>query len=224
MTLNRGCAGTIITLILQGPGYARYVAQQVLTESLVEDSMKTLSFGGMFMLDDQLTSTSRVKVMQKLGKLVARRRLTSFRDRLMRLQREPLFWNTSVALAGMLHDSGPLATAKRPFVFDSRSIYKLAFLNLRVLRNLRVHYQQNLRVWEDVCFVDEILHAGGHTFKCQRSCFRAVKSRRGGADVARSRITRSTSGITLADLVGDQTSAQPDSISRLLSWARGHER
>ena len=221
--IGRVTLASFIIIFIQGAGFARYIAQQVLTESVLRDSGETLRFGGMVMLDDQVISTYRITHTKKGSREFATRTLTCFRDILMRLQAEPLFWSKSIALSGIIHDCGPLVSAKRPFVLDNRSIYKLAFLNLKVLRDLRVHYQPTLKVWEDVCLVDEILSSGGHTYKCQRCCFRAIKSARGGASSVRRNASRTRSGLSLGDLVDDIQLRQPDSILRLLAWAQSRQ-
>ena len=150
-------------------------------------------------------------------KPVAKRKLCTFRRALLELQGVPHVMKGTIAVAGMLHDAGPLLFM-RPFVLDGRSLYKVIFLNLRCLQRLQVHYQPELKMYEDVAFIDEVLCVGGRTFKSQRLCFRALKLLSGGASNARGQ-----GSCSLGTLVNDPLKPQPQVILRLLNWAQSHQ-
>jgi len=131
-----------------------------------------------------------------------------------------------IAVAGFLRDDGTAVCKKRDWKANEMSLYKVVLLNLQELKKLDVEYQQNLKMYEDICLTHEVLRAGGHTLKCQCFCYRASHASKGGCDDQR--VSRKESGTHLNDLMAASaferlTSMQQSAVIELLDWVRGKE-
>ena len=129
-----------------------------------------------------------------------------------------------VHVAGFLREDGTSVCKNNSVVFGNMSIFKVVLLNLQELKKLNVRYNYKLKAFEDVCFLKQVIDAGGATMKNQDFSFQALVSRAGGAEKARASMSK---GITLAGLVGKRNASNatglPKAVLAIQDWVNKRE-
>ena len=136
-------------------------------------------------------------------------------------------WVKKAAVSGFLRDDGTAVCKRLDWKANELALYKIVLLNLTELKRLGVEYQQDLKMYEDICLNHDVLRNGGKTLKCQCYCFRASHNKRGGCEEQRA---HGSSGqfTQLHDLIAPQAYArlvrkQQVGIGELLEWVRDKE-
>lgn len=220
-----------------GPGYARWVVQQVCTKFCLEgDPTNPQRFQRIWIVDDTLTMFYRLALMEKFvgcGRLRRPKRMKyrvaneglMFMEALLAVQKHHFIGRAAVA--GFLRDDGTAVCKRNDWKLDELALYKVVMLDLCELWRLGVEYMPQLQMYEDICLNHDVLTRGGHTLKCQCYGFRAVHAKKGGC--LKQRDGRHKPGQTrLKDLVQKTAfrSMQKDrqkAVRELLQWVRDKE-
>ena len=136
-------------------------------------------------------------------------------------------WLTKAAVCGFLRDDGTAVCKRRDWKDNEMALYKIVLLNLRELKRLGVEYQQDMKMYEDICLNHAVLRSGGHTLKCQCYCFRASHEKTGGCAEQRARAS-SGQGIQLQDMIASMafnklSMKDQNYIQDILAWVRTKE-
>jgi len=242
-----------LTLVLptsgKGPGYARWVVQRVCARAFVVSDKSAMHgnrwlprrFPHVWIADDGLTMFYRLvalknkenahanMIIREGAKRIKEREAPTganmFKEAMLAVQRHAFL--PSVAVAGFLRDDGTAVCKRLEWKADERSLYKIVLLNLIELRRLRVEYQPDLQMYEDIFLTHQVLRGGGRTLKCQSFCFRATHSSRGGC--SNQRQLRGEVGTQIGDLMAPAALArlaEPSQVAvrELLEWVRSKER
>eukprot|EP00435_Cladocopium_sp_Y103_P073590 s155_g44.t1 len=220
-----------------GPGYARWVVQQVCTKFCLEgDPTNPQRFQRIWIVDDTLTMFYRLALMEKFvgcGRLRRPKRMKyrvaneglMFMEALLAVQKHHFIGRAAVA--GFLRDDGTAVCKRNDWKLDELALYKVVMLDLCELWRLGVEYMPQLQMYEDICLNHDVLTRGGHTLKCQCYGFRAVHAKKGGC--LKQRDGRHKPGQTrLKDLVQKTAfrSMKKDrqkAVRELLEWVRDKE-
>ena len=242
-----------LTLVLpengRGPGYARWVVQTVCTKGCewvqkVDRRSKwyarRLPF--IWIADDGLSMFYRLlapgpedndpyistrKGAQRLRKREAPQGVPIFHEALLAVQRHAFF--PRAAISGFLRDDGTAVCKKLGWKADEMALYKIVLLNLPMLKRLGVEYMRDLRMYEDIALVHQVIQSGGRTLKCQAYCFRASHVRQGGCFDQRLKGHRQGVGTPLDHLMAPSAFRQLNRqqqrvVEELHAWVRMRER
>jgi len=255
----------ILTLVLpesgRGPGFARWAIQQVCGHAWVKYGSRwrprRLPFA--WLVDDSISMFYKMTALADGGKAMQREKLRSglyvegksrqikqreapegapmFHDAMVAMQRHSFMPRSAVS--GFLREDGTAVCKKLEWKSDEMALYKIVLLNVRVLKRLRVEYQKDIKMYEDICLTHQVLREGGHTLKCQGYAFCAAHSKSGGAAASRldkkqgkaseSRGKEGLSGTLMKDIIsplalGRLEKSQQEAVAEILSWVRKRER
>ena len=226
----------------RGPGFARWVIQQVCTKHQVifqqvctrvarrlpwiwiaDDTLSAfyrLTSAGFFNSDMQRSQGKRYAT----GHIKEREHCT-FHEAFFALQRHPQL--SQMAMAGFLRDDGTAVCKTKEWNADVVSLYKVVLLNLSKLKRIEVAYLADLQCFEDICFNTRVLEKNGRTLKCQTFCFNASHPSSGGCSKQREqcRVKHEGKKMRLDNLIAPAkfkmlTREEQCSIWNVLNWAR----
>jgi hypothetical protein len=185
----------------RGPGYARWAVQKICTkafEDIAGNQWRCRRLPFVWIVDDGISMFYRLRHFyvlplgakrpngaSRIKEREAKEGARMFWDAFLEVQRHTSM--PGMAVAGFLRDDGTAVCKKLDWKSNEPALYKVVLLNCSILSKLGVEYQPDLKMYEDICFINEVLRAGGRTLKCQCFCFRASHARKGGCAEQRKR-------------------------------------